>query len=91
MMSRLLAYAVLAAAVYWLWTGPIRDMRTVSYDEKLEANADAMSRCLKGKLFAEGATGTPAGDAEAQCAKKLNLYLEDGVWYSYEDRRRSDR
>lgn len=86
-LSDLLLYVVIAAGGWWLWTGPIHDMRTVSADEQLKINADNMAHCMAGEDFAANATGESRFDPEQHCAKRYNLYRENGVWYRHDQPR----
>ena len=83
MLERILRSVVVAVAAWWAWTGPIHDWRTVSADDQLQAWSDSMARCIRGKEYVAGATGTSTADPEAACARELNLYRQDGRWYSY--------
>jgi hypothetical protein len=85
--SRLLMFVVVAAGLWWLWSGPIRDMRTVTFEEQMEINLQNMKRCLRSKEYIAGATGQSEVDPQAQCAKKYRLYLHEGRWYSYDQKR----
>ena len=85
MISKMVQYAAYAAAawvLWWLWNGPIHDMNTISPQEKLAQWERAMKTCLKGEQYRLGATGSQRGGPEAVCADRLDLYLEDGVWYA---------
>jgi hypothetical protein len=83
MLSRMLGLAALGALAWWAWNGPIRDWRTTSPEEQLRANAEQMALCLRGKEYVAGAGGAYTQDAEAACARELNLYRHEGRWYSY--------
>ena len=78
-----LGYVVFAAAAWWVWNGPLHDMRTVTAEEQLQVNAEEMARCLHGMAYVEGAGSGSSADPEAACARKLNLYRHEGQWYSH--------
>lgn len=83
MVSRWLGIAAFAALAWWAWNGPISDWRTTSPEEQLQANAEQMALCLRGKAYVAGVGGAYTPDAEAVCARELNLYRHEGRWYSY--------
>ena len=53
----------------------------------MRLNLDNMQRCLRGKEYVAGATGVSSADPQAQCANKYRLYLHEGNWYSYDQKR----
>jgi len=82
-MSRMLGYVALALLGWWAWTGPIHDWRTVTAEEALQANAEQIALCVRGKAYVEGVGGGHTRDPEAACASELNLYRHEGRWYSH--------
>lgn len=90
MASQAFGYVALALLAWWAWNGPIHDWRTVTAEEELQANADRMAHCLRGKSYVSGSGGAFTRDPEAVCARELNLYRHEGRWYSYESARPSD-
>ena len=89
MFSRLLTFAIIAAAGYWYYTGPYQSSQNPSYAQKLVENEENMRVCVRGKNYNSGATGVSSGDPETQCAQRFNLYKgDDGKWHSYEDERK---
>ncbi len=89
MLERLLTLAIIAGAAYWYWSGPYQDKVNPSYSETLQQNNEAIAECMKRKKYAASRTTTHVGDVEAKCASELNLYSEEGQWYSY-DKTRQD-
>jgi hypothetical protein len=81
MIRKVLALLAVVVAAWWLWTGPIRDMRTAPQEqEDLERNAQKMASCIERRRFASGMGGSTAGDPQAECAREYGLYLESGQW-----------
>ena len=68
--SRLVILVLVVSGAWWLWSGPIRNMRTVTFEEQMELNLDNMKRCLRSKEYVAGATGVSSEDPQGQCAKK---------------------
>ncbi len=85
--SRLVILVLVVSGAWWLWSGPIRNMRTVTFEEQMELNLDNMKRCLRSKEYVAGATGVSSEDPQGQCAKKYRLYLHEGKWYSFDQKR----
>lgn len=90
MLSRLISLVLIAGAAYWYWSGPYQASKNPSYEKRLEENELNMSRCMRGKAFAAGATGESEGDPEELCASKYNLYQHNDRWHSYDDSRPDD-
>ena len=80
MIRDVLGYIGLAAFGWWLWTGPIHDMRTVSEEETLKLNAQNMARCIETREFASSLTAPADTDPERACARKYGLYRNEGRW-----------
>ena len=80
MIRNALGYLALAAVAWWLWTGPVQDMRSVSEEEVLKANAQNMARCMGAREFAATFAAPAERDAQRDCAKKYGLYLDQGQW-----------
>jgi len=86
MLSRLAMLAVIAAGIYWYYTGPYQDQARKAAGLDLTENAKIMKRCIDAEKVAQG-TGLIHGTPEEVCAKKYDLYFEDGKWYSYKTAR----
>ena len=84
-MKNLLSLAMLAAIGYWYWSGPFQDQKQPSFEQKMELYDKHMASCLRGSAYASGAGHNIKGSPEKRCAKKYNLYLDQGKWYSYDD------
>lgn len=90
-MSRLsdfLGYGLLAVGAWWLWNGPVQDMRGTSYEDQLALNEQRMAKCVYGEDYRANATGMSEGAPADICAQKLGLYLADGNWHRYDQARR---
>lgn len=85
MFERLLTLALLVGAGYWYWSGPYQDRVNPDMSKKLEQYAEDMRLCVHGLNYKAGATGEGSGDPEQVCAARLNLYLHEGRWHSYDD------
>ena len=85
--SRLAIPVLIVFGAWWLWTGPIREMHTVTFEEQMQLNLDNIKRCLRAKEYVAGATGASSEDPQAQCANKYRLYQHEGKWYSYDQKR----
>jgi len=88
MLERLLTLAIIVGAGYWYWSGPYQERAHPNKDQKLQKITEDMQECMKTKNYAAGRNLKHAGDVETICAQQLNLYFEDGQWYSYDDVRR---
>ena len=86
MIQRILAIAVFAGAVYWYWSGPYQARVNPTYQQQLKKNNEEMAGCIRAEAFQLGATGRGLGEEQARqmCAKKFNVYEEDGNWHSYD-------
>ncbi|MEZ5571136.1 MAG: hypothetical protein R3E64_03845 [Halioglobus sp.] len=85
MLQRFVVLAVVVAAAYWYWTGPMQHKKHPDYEATLQQNAQKMAECKRAAAYKLGATGIGSGSevAEQACAEKYNLYEEDGRWHSY--------
>ena len=85
MFERLLSVAMLIGLGYWYWSGPYQDRVNPDMDARLGKYAEDMRSCVHGLNYKAGATGEGSGDPQIVCAKRLNLYLHEGQWHSYDD------
>ena len=58
--SRLVILVLVVSGAWWLWSGPIRNMRTVTFEEQMELNLDNMKRRPPSKDRLAAAIGPPA-------------------------------
>ncbi|MBP6381677.1 MAG: hypothetical protein KA321_03240 [Pseudomonadales bacterium] len=80
MIRDVLGYAGFAVFGWWLWTGPVHDMRNVPHDEALRFNAQDMARCMESREFAATLTAALRTDPQSACARKYGLYQSEGRW-----------
>ena len=80
MIRDVLGYAGFAVFGWWLWAGPVHDMRNVPHDEALRFNAQDMARCMESREFAATFTAAVRTDPQSACARKYGLYQSEGRW-----------
>lgn len=88
MLGKMITIALLLGLAYWYWSGPYQARVNPNYEQRLEENAEKMRVCIRSENYRAGATGVGTGSPEENCARKYNLYREDGRWYSYDDVRK---
>jgi hypothetical protein len=92
-MARLVIWVAILGLAYWYWSGPYQESTGMTEADRLQENAAIMQRCVlqeqrmesAGGLAGIGGVGDAGADAERLCARKNNLHLRDGKWYSGED------
>lgn len=70
---------------YWYWFGMNQDdsaAQSGSYKD------NAMRACMAKKAYAASRLVDTSVRAQSECATELNVYHEDGHWYSYDETRR---
>lgn len=89
MIGKIFSIAVIVAAAYWYWSGPYQDRTNPSYEQRLQKHAEDMALCTRGAAYRLGATGEGQGatGSEEECAQRYNLYLHEGRWHSYDEKR----
>lgn len=80
MIRDVLGYAGFAVFGWWLWTGPVHDLRNLPQDEALRFNAQNMARCMESREFASSLTAPTRADPQRACARKYGLYQSEGRW-----------
>ena len=80
MVRDVLGYASFAVFGWWLWTGPVHDMKNIPEDEALRFNAQNMARCIESREFASGLSAPVRIDPRRACASKYGLYFSEGQW-----------
>lgn len=68
MIRDVLGYAGFAVFGWWLWTGPVHDIRHVPQDEALRFNAQNMARCMESREFASSLTAPTRAHPQRACA-----------------------
>jgi hypothetical protein len=89
-MARLVVLLAIAGFAYWYWSGHSQGSLEERKADRLQENAAIMQRCIKqeermqsaGGLAGVADVGSAGEDAQAVCARKNNLRLVDGEWYS---------
>ena len=87
MLRSIITVAVVVAIGYWYWSGPYQSKVNPTYGEQMRQNSEAMRECIYNKKYAASRMVKNAGHTEEICSRELNLYMEDGQWHSYDDRR----
>ncbi len=87
MLRNFVTVGLLAAVCYWYWSGPYQARVHPNYQQRLEANDEAMKLCIRTANYKTGATGEGGEDPETACAAKHGVYFDAGHWHSYNDSR----